>query len=46
VNNGQSVSFCLEPWLEDRPICQTYPVLFYLITNQRSVREVREIMAG
>jgi hypothetical protein len=41
VNNGRNVSFWLEPWIDDKPLCLTYPVLFELATNQRStVREV------
>jgi hypothetical protein len=31
----------MEPWIDDKPLCLTYPILFELATDQRStVREV------
>jgi hypothetical protein len=41
MNNGKNVSFWLDAWLEDTPLCLCYPVLFYLSLNQGvSVYEV------
>jgi hypothetical protein len=41
INNGKSVSFWLDMWLEDKPVCVIYPILFDSCSNKRiSVYEV------
>jgi hypothetical protein len=30
MNNGKNVSFWLNVWLEDKPLCLCYPVLFFI----------------
>jgi hypothetical protein len=41
INNGKSVSFWLDRWLEDEPLCVIYPTLFDSCSNKRiSVYEV------
>jgi hypothetical protein len=37
INNGQNVSFWLDPCLDNKPLCQSYPVLYDLATNQRCI---------
>jgi hypothetical protein len=39
VNNGRKVSFWLDPWLEDIPLCQIYPLLYELSLNQNKFSE-------
>jgi hypothetical protein len=34
VNNGKLISFWLDPWLDKKPICKIYPILFDLAVNQ------------
>jgi hypothetical protein len=34
VNNGKLVSFWLDPWLDDDPICTMYPILYGLATHK------------
>jgi hypothetical protein len=42
INNGQLVSFCLDRWLGDKPLCQ-YPVLFELcVDKESSVYQVQQ----
>jgi hypothetical protein len=36
VKNGKRVSFWLDPWLENIPLCQSYPVLSELALEQNS----------
>jgi hypothetical protein len=41
VNNGRLISFWLDPWLGDDPLCKFYPILYDLCLDQRSyVHEV------
>jgi hypothetical protein len=41
VNNGKSVSFWQDVWLEEKPLCIIYPVLFDLCLHRNcSVAEV------
>jgi hypothetical protein len=43
INNGKAVSFWLDPWLDEMPLCQKYGVLFELAVNQKCcVKEVEE----
>jgi hypothetical protein len=43
INNGTSVSFWLDQWLGDKPLCVSYPILYDLCLNQKaSVLEVAE----
>jgi hypothetical protein len=43
MNNGKLISFWLDPWLGDDPICKTYPILYDLCLDQRNfVHEVAE----
>jgi hypothetical protein len=43
VNNGKKVSFWLDPWLDGKPLCSTYPILYGLCVNRDySVHEVSE----
>jgi hypothetical protein len=43
INNGNMVSFWLDTWMGDAPICQSYPVLFELAMNKKCpVSEVKE----
>jgi hypothetical protein len=43
ISNGQRVSFWLDPWLEDVPLCQAFPLLFEEALDQKcSVWEVKE----
>jgi hypothetical protein len=44
VNNGKLVSFWLGIWLDDIPMCQSYPVLYELCLNQTS--SVYEVWMG
>jgi hypothetical protein len=30
INNGKSISFWLDVWLDDQPLCTRYPVLYEL----------------
>jgi hypothetical protein len=34
INNGQSASFWLDNWLDDSPLCQTYPILYDEAVNK------------
>jgi hypothetical protein len=44
INSGRLVSFWLDPWMNGKPLCTTYHVLYDLCMNQRSsVREVMEM---
>jgi hypothetical protein len=36
INRGQSVSFWLDNWMGDTPLCQTYPVLYDEAINKNS----------
>jgi hypothetical protein len=36
VKNGKLVSFWLDPWLENIPLCQSYSVLYELALEQNS----------
>jgi hypothetical protein len=41
INNGKSVSFWLDNWLEDKPLCVIYPILYDLCSNKKiSLHEV------
>jgi hypothetical protein len=41
--NEKLVSFWLDPWLENTPLCQAYPILYELATSKScSVAEIRE----
>jgi hypothetical protein len=43
VNNGEAVSFWLDPCLDEILLCQKYSMLFELTMNQNcSVKEVEE----
>jgi hypothetical protein len=43
VNNGRSVSFWKDLWIEDKPLCLAYPVLFDLCSNKKcSVYEIAQ----
>jgi hypothetical protein len=43
VNNGESISFWLDRWTGDKPLCLEFPVLYYLALNQGcTVREIAE----
>jgi hypothetical protein len=43
INSGRLVSFWLDPWMNEKPLCTSYPVLYDLCMNQRSsVRGVIE----
>jgi hypothetical protein len=35
INNRKSVSFWLDRWLDDKPLCVTYPILYGLCSNKR-----------
>jgi hypothetical protein len=35
VNNGKSISFWLDRWLDDKPLCVAYPILFDLCSDKR-----------
>jgi hypothetical protein len=35
INNGHHVSFWFDPWLVDIPLCQTYPMMFELVVNEK-----------
>jgi hypothetical protein len=40
INNGRNISFWLDSWLDSKPLCVTYPILFDLCENQKiSVHE-------
>jgi hypothetical protein len=42
IMNGKKVSFWLDPWLDDKPLCLSYPILYELCLNQgSSVYEVK-----
>jgi hypothetical protein len=44
VNNGKLVSFWLDSWLEDKPLCSVYPILYDMCTNKScSVWEVAKV---
>jgi hypothetical protein len=34
VKNGKLTSFWLDPWLEEKPLCMIYPILYDLCTNK------------
>jgi hypothetical protein len=36
LNNGKLVSFWLDPWLDDKPLCTYYPILYDLCLNAKS----------
>jgi hypothetical protein len=36
VKNGKLTSFWLDPWLEEKPLCLIYPILYELCTNKKS----------
>jgi hypothetical protein len=41
INNEKSVSFWLDKWLDDKPLCVAYPILFDLCADKRiSVHEM------
>jgi hypothetical protein len=41
INNGKSISFWLDVWLDDQPLCISYPVLYDLCVDKKcSVYEV------
>jgi hypothetical protein len=35
VKNGKLTSFWLDPWLEEKPLCMIYPILYDLCTNKK-----------
>jgi hypothetical protein len=43
VNNGESISFWLDRWTRDKPLCLKFPVLYDLTLNQGcTVRNIAE----
>jgi hypothetical protein len=43
VRDGKMVSFWMDSWLEDKPLCVLYPILFDLCRNPKSsVSEMKE----
>jgi hypothetical protein len=43
VRDGKMVSFWMDSWLEDKPLCVLYPILFDLCLNHESIAyEVKE----
>jgi hypothetical protein len=45
LNNGMSISFWLDKWLDDKPLCASYPIMYDLCPNQKAfVHEV--VVAG
>jgi hypothetical protein len=43
IKNGKCVSFWLDPWLKNAPLCQMYPLLYDLALSKNcSVAEVKE----
>jgi hypothetical protein len=42
INNGRLVSFCLDIWLGDKPLCQKYPILYELCEEESSVYQVQQ----
>jgi hypothetical protein len=37
INNRKKVSFWLDPWMDNKPLCQRYPILYELCLNQNSL---------
>jgi hypothetical protein len=35
LKNGKAISFWMDKWLEEEPLCKAYPILFDLAVNQR-----------
>jgi hypothetical protein len=44
VNNGKKVSFWTDIWLEEKPLCILYPVLYDLCVDNKS--SVWNVMKG
>jgi hypothetical protein len=43
VHNGRSVSFWMDRWLGDKPLCHEYPILYEACSHKNSsVHEVAE----
>jgi hypothetical protein len=43
INSGRSVSFWLDPWMGEKPLCVIYPVLYDLSLDQKkSVSDIAE----
>jgi hypothetical protein len=47
VNNGESISFWLDRWTRDKPLCLKFPVLYDLTLNQGcTVRNIARERVG